>query len=830
MRPINLFRSTALALAAFVAAPALADDAMPLPADATDMEKAAYEVLDKHCARCHQEGALKEGLTKPKSGFGHVLDIRRLAQDPKFVLQGKPDASKLHQVMLPSAAPPMPDDCTYDNLECFPTNADLEVIQIWIDELDDEAPPERPIITLEEMYAAAYADLQSQPSNRQDRIRYLSLRTVHNDTDVSAENYEGYRQATIKLINALSWNPTPFKWEKVDEHGTLIRVFLPEIDWEPKTWHRLEALYPYGMTSKTDTQLGQLQHLSGTKVPVIRADWFAATASVSPLYYDLLEMPETVQGLEKLLNLDMVANIKNEQVMRAGFQDSGVSTHNRLIERHALGSGFFWTSYDFAGSKGRQSFFEFPLGPKEAYGPDLAFEHDGGESIFTLPNGFHAYYLNTADGARLNVGPTQIVRDDDYTDGTGEVVNGISCISCHSKGIRFNEDKVREVAMGNLSLPSSARQTIDAIFPGQEAVNAQMQADTDQFFGAMRSAGLDPEITAGGLEPVRGLFVYHVDQFVNFHQAANELGMTEDALRARMPFVGHEMAGLMTRLDQSPIARDEWAVAYPQVLAKVTDYKPIIVDAKVPDTLSFSVQQISGVKPDAKPDVKPVADHKPAADEKPAADHKVVDDHKVEDDHKVVADHKPADHGTTYADAKQVDDYVPTQHSVQTKSHLTVYTDKPSYKVGEGLKIIIEPRHDCRLTLISIDDKHRSCVLYPFPGLEDIVIPGGTQYIFPPRGGLRTTEAGLETILALCNSSQKAIDTHTRDLSKVSCDANHRTVEKDQITYRDIAHETLVLDLKDDTKVTDAGVQYRATSTHNPHVAKAQITVPVTDY
>ncbi|MCC1492222.1 DUF4384 domain-containing protein [Cognatishimia sp. F0-27] len=793
----DFLRSTALVAATFIAGPALAQDdqappMMDLPMDATAEEQAAFAVLDKHCARCHQEGALKEGLTKPKSGFGHVLDIRRLAQDPKFVLHGKPDASKLHQVMLPSAAPPMPDDCSYDNLDCFPTQAEIETVQMWITSLADQAPPAREIVTMAEMFEAAHQDLQKQPTNRQDRIRYLSLRPVHNDTDVSAENLEGYRQATIKLINAMSWNPTPFKFEPVDEHQTLIRIFLPDIDWDAANWHRLEELYPYGVTSSVDAHLQQLQHLSGSQIPVIRADWFAATAPVSPLYYDLLGMPDTVQGLERMIGLDMVRNIKNEQVIRAGFQDSGVSTHNRLIERHALGTGFFWTSYDFAGSKARQSFFEYPLGPKEAFGEELSFEHDGGESIFTLPNGFHAYYLNTADGARLDVGPTQIVRDDDYTDGTGEVVNGISCISCHSRGIRFNEDKVRDVAMANRALSPAQRQTIDALYPGQPAVDAIMKQDMDQFFGAMRSAGLDPERTAGGLEPVRGLFVYHVDQFVDFAQAANELGLTEDELRSRVAFVGHDLASMMTRLDQSPIARDEWAMAYAALLPKVTDYQPILTDAPVPDTLSYSVQQVVGAR-----HVQAAA---PAKREAP----------DTYDDARDVAQHKPAD------------------HSVPTRSHLTVYTDQPTYKVGEALKVIIEPRHDCRLTLISVDDKHRSCVLYPFPGLEDIVIPGGTQYIFPPRGGLRTTEAGLETIIAICNGGDKAIGLETRDTSKVSCDANHRT--QDDVTYRDIVQETLVLDLNDDAKVTDAGVQYRATSDHNPDVAKARITVPVTDH
>ncbi|CUH75272.1 DUF4384 domain-containing protein [Tropicibacter naphthalenivorans] len=794
MTPRNWIKAAAVGALGLTALPAFANDAMPLPAGASDLDKAAYDVLDKHCARCHQDGALKDGMTQPKSGFGHVLDLKRLAQDTKFVIHGKPIGSKLYDVIGEYSFPAMPDDCT--DSACFPTDAEMKIVADWITELGNQAPPERTFVSLEELHKLAHDDLQQQPTNRRDRIRYLSMRSIWNNKDVSEENYEGYKNATVKLVNALSWNPTPYKFEKVDPHGVLLRVYLPEINWDADKWHLLEMQYPYAMQSDTDPYLSPLQHMSGTQVPIIRADWFASTAPVSPLYYDLLGLPDTVAGLEALLNLDINANIQNELVVRAGFQNSGVSTNNRLIERHPLQTGFFWTSYDFAGSKGRQSFFEYPLGPVEAYGPELAFNHDGGESIFTLPNGFHAYYLNTAEGARLDVGPTSIVRDDDYGDGTGEVVNGISCMSCHNKGIRLNEDKVREVAMNDFSLSPEARQTIDATFPGAEVVAEWFQKDTDQFFAALESAGIPAETTAGGLEPIRGLFVYHVDRFINFAQAANELGLTEEELRGRAGFVGVDMASLINRLQVSPIARDEWAVAYPAMLEKVTEYRPIKAEKVAAADLSYSVNKV----------VQGTDYAPPAAKTPPPA--------------KTVA---PA---TSYADAQKAPDYVPTQHSVQAQSHLTVYTDKPTYKVGEGLRVFIEPRQDCRLTLISIDDRKRSCVLYPFPGLEDIVIPGGTQYVFPPRGSLKTTEAGLETILAICNGSNAAISAERQGYDAVSCAAaDHES------TYKAVVNEVLALDLNDTPdKVTNAGASYKAVSDHNPNVTKAQISVVVSDY
>lgn len=743
---------------------------MDLPEDANAVEAAAYAVLEKHCSRCHQDGRLLTGLSSPKSGFGHVLDVRRLESDTKFVIQGKAFDSYLFQSIGQGGYPQMPDDCK--EAACFPNDAEMDKLKAWIDELGTSAKV-RNFVGFDELNSAALKDLQSLPSTRTNRVRYLSLRPLHNDAVVTTENFEAYRDAAIKLLNALSWNPEPFKFQQVDDDGLLIRIDLTDLDWTADTWRLLEERYPFGVDSETDTSLQQLQYLAGTKLPILRADWFAATASVSPLYYDILELPDTVAGLEHKLGIDLVANIENEKVIRAGFQNSGVSTNNRLIERHALSTGFFWTSYDFAGSVGRQSFFEFPLGPDTAFPTEIAFEHDGGESIFTLPNGFHAYYLNTADGARLDVGPTSIVRDDDYTDGTGEVVNGISCISCHSKGMRFNEDKVRDVAINNRLLSAKLRQFVDAIYPGEKTVRSAMDKDMEAFLSSLKAAGLDPESTAGGLEPVRGLFVYHVDAYINFAKAASELGLTADELAARASFVGPDHANLLLRLQQAPIARDEWTAVFPSLLERVTDYTPISPEYAVvdPTSLSYSSRNL-------------------------------VDETQAK---------KPAAY----------------RHSgASTSTALTIYADKDSYRVGDRIRLIVEPRNDCKLTLINIDDDGDSCVLFPHPGLSDSPIAGGSQFVFPPTGGMIAAEAGLETVQAICNGSKEAIHNELRNTSEVSCDPSQRT-NPSQAVGRKKPYELFILDVGGDEKTSKTGSKFKALSSHNPDIAKARLSIRV---
>src|SRR5436309_7964930 len=96
---------------------------------------------------------------------------------------------------------------------------------------------------------------------------------------------------------------------------------------------------------------------------VLRADWFVAAASRPPFYHDFLQLPTTDRSLERLLQVDVLSNLEEDNAMRAGFNGSGVAQANRLIERHDAAHGAYWRSYDFSDNIGRHNLFERPLGP-----------------------------------------------------------------------------------------------------------------------------------------------------------------------------------------------------------------------------------------------------------------------------------------------------------------------------------------------------------------------------------------------------------------------------------------------------------------------------------
>src|SRR5205814_2320446 len=154
-----------------------------------------------------------------------------------------------------------------------------------------------------------------------------------------------------KLLNSLSWSSRLTK--PLEVSAAVYRIDLRDYKWTASSWERVLREYPYKTSTGGDAARA-LAQWTGTEFPLIRADWFVATAARPPLYHDLLQLPLTDRGLERLLQVDVMQDVQDENVVRAGFNDSGVSKNNRVIERHDAVFGAYWRSYDFAANKGRQ--------------------------------------------------------------------------------------------------------------------------------------------------------------------------------------------------------------------------------------------------------------------------------------------------------------------------------------------------------------------------------------------------------------------------------------------------------------------------------------------
>ena len=91
----------------------------------------AYDVLETHCARCHQTGRLERPLAS--GGLADILSIDELARDPVLVRPGLPDASRLYDVFETRHSPLDVFSGTSGAAE--PQPEDIESIRGWIRDL-----------------------------------------------------------------------------------------------------------------------------------------------------------------------------------------------------------------------------------------------------------------------------------------------------------------------------------------------------------------------------------------------------------------------------------------------------------------------------------------------------------------------------------------------------------------------------------------------------------------------------------------------------------------------------------------------------------------------
>jgi hypothetical protein len=676
---------------------AWADEITP-PTDT--IARAAYDVLDKHCARCHQDGKLTNNRLKPAKNFGNVLKLDEMAANPHYITPGNPFGSRVLKQIVDKE---MPQDVIYDGVGGPDvTTADVKALETWIQALGAKtarACEGRKYVSHRDEIQYMAADLDKMSKARAHGTRYLTLTHLKNAcTDEDAMKV--YRQGAVKLINSLSRSSDVVRMETIDPEETIIRINLDDLGWDKSDWDKVMAVYPYD-TQPDLSLIAVLENSTGERMPYVRADWFAFQAARPPLYEELLRLPGSFQGLAREHNVDLEANIRKFIAQRSGFQKSGVSQNNRLIERHPSRNGYFWTSYDFGGNRKKQSLFEHPLGPHGANG----FEHDGGETIFSMPNGFQGYYLNTADGKKLDKGPTQIVRDLSSKDLT--VTNGISCMGCHDQGMRKAKDDVRDVVLKGRAFSREVRETVESLYPPADKMDNIIANDAKKFANAMAAAGLEPTLKLNGVEMINALAKRYEDD-LDATLAAAELGMTKaDFLNAAQD-ADKQFKPFIRRLEQGVLPRDQFEAHFRELAEDVTD------EARVGHGIANNKRRPDTAK---RPVEAKRAEPNPYFTEKVEA-----------------------------ARPKRTAD-------------LSLTSDRDRYRLGDSPVFTVVSPTDCFLTLTSVDARGEGTVLVPNKDHADNRLKAGVPFDFPGHGAsfrYRLGDRGHETVTAVCADRREA--------------------------------------------------------------------------
>ncbi|MEM7603036.1 MAG: hypothetical protein AAF357_16690, partial [Verrucomicrobiota bacterium] len=521
-------------------------DAMP---SGVSLDEKVHWIFEQRCAKCHTgdyepelHGAINLSvLFSEKDADGKTLLAETIAERilRDHDSEGRMPKSK-GQPGDKSFRPPLVEE-------------ELDAIKKWV-EAGKPKQIERRLISNSEMLTTIYEDLREAGESERRFFRYLTLTNLHNGRDSEGNaliaDLDPHRAAISKLINSLSMNAKITRPTAIDEEATIYRIDLRDYQWYPEDWDEVVQYYPYGVLGIDRQKEELIERYTGASMAYLRADWFTFAAAQPPLYDDIMyrllgmesdsDDDNVLEMLEDSLGVDRIGNLQEGEAMRAGFQFSGVSEANRLIERHELGSyqGAYWVSYDFTplSPKRTQELKLAPLGPMDASltdDHDHIFEHDGGEMIYNLPNGLQGYMLTTQDGKRLDRGPIEIVQDDNRQDNV--ILNGISCMACHDQGIKpairvtdpsrrtleSMTDEIGPLVSAAGILDFEEQKLLEKLYVEPDVLQAAIKKDFERFTQAEAEAtgGL-----AGSTEPVVGLY----NEFrspVTVRKLASEFGL-----------------------------------------------------------------------------------------------------------------------------------------------------------------------------------------------------------------------------------------------------------------------------------------------------------------
>ena len=515
-----------------------------------------YAILEQSCMNCHgPHGAFTEEI---------IIDHTSLLETG-VVVAGKPGASELYKRLIekrverrmPLGQPPLPPDAINTIRQWILARAPN-----WETREQDGA-----FITPKEMLETIENHVNALAPFDRAFARYFTMTHLYNAGE-TPEALHAYQRALSKLVNSLSWGRKVINPEPIDSKATIFYIDLRDYEWEigRNRWTQMESVYPYAIEFNAPTQtslhkkLANLREKMKCEVPFVHVDWFLATAALPPLYHDILGLPETDRELEARLEVNVVENIRNaagKRVWRAGFNDSGVSNNNRVVERHTSRYGAYWKSYDFAGSVGTQNIFTHPL----------SFEHDGGEIIFNLPNSLQAYYLADAGGRRLDAAPINIVSNPAASD--PRVRNGLSCIGCHTEGMKDFEDQVRGVVKKNPKPPFDKDRAL-RLYTEKATMDALLDEDTARYREALEAAGG----IFGGIEPVQR-FHEAFQAPLDATDAAAAVGLEAEVFLGKIRGSRNlQNLGLLV-LENGTIKRDTWT----------TNFDPVISALNTPDSV-----------------------------------------------------------------------------------------------------------------------------------------------------------------------------------------------------------------------------------------------------
>jgi mono/diheme cytochrome c family protein len=520
------------------APPADADPPYDPDADpfSTEQGQQVADILRVNCGTCHI-GAGAQG------GFGYLLQMDELLASGKIIPGSKED-SRIYARMVEGTMPP-----AAVRVIQTPTYGQIELVGRWIDELElpDEGTQCEPLPFMDQDQAIRLmqADMATQDDADKPFTRYLTINYASN-AGLCGRPLQRQRFALFKGINSVSTNTRVTQPVAIDQDELIYRIDIRDYNWDRDIdleddgvvdfadgWEAIianPATAVYAV-EYTGDQADDLKEDAQTLVPFLPVNVFIQASEFGDLYYTLIGAKENLFDFElEVLGIDTAAEIAEDNLMRAGFENSGVSKQERVLNRFDsnLGPGTnYWISFDFDGGNGGDGAagFERDVANESIFSDPLDFAFAGGEAIFSLPNGLQGYYVAAADGTRLAEAPIGVVIDPAQNNGL--VTNGASCHSCHNAGMITFTDTVRQYVEENrLDFDNETYESVMIQYVDAVTFQRQMDADSKMHVDALERAGVPPETP----DAVSRTYLDFQLGNIDLNVAAGEFGVPADEL------------------------------------------------------------------------------------------------------------------------------------------------------------------------------------------------------------------------------------------------------------------------------------------------------------
>jgi serine/threonine-protein kinase len=558
--------------------------AAPVPPEALAAQ--VKQVFRTRCFECHGGKSTQQGIK--------ILDRGLLIDAKKVVVPGDPDKSVLFQRISAD------DDSQMPPAGNPRASADeIEAVRRWIaagapNFPDDVAVPNPEVQdqALKDVAGVNYvlgkilAHIRTVPQHDRHYQRYFSSHHLLM-AGATRQELDQQRDALAKVINHLSMEPEIIRLKCIDEPvGSVFVVNVRDLGWDKEPYMEYAGSqkeqpsslnlfdlalleYPYAVMYEDSDIYDQLmrEYIAFAKpvrpVMYVRTDWFTSVATLFPLYEDFLQLPFTVDDLQSMFGVRQDQHDEPPpDARRSGMTVSGVSRNNRVVQHQQSKFGFFWRSFDFAGSKGIGNMFKDPI----------ILHPTGGEMIFSLPNGLQGYFVTNGVGRRLEAAPTEIVTDKFAEDKT--VRNGLSCMRCHDQGMKGFKDTVRD-AINRLpgSAPGLDLREIRRIYPEQKLMDQLLSRDGDRFMNSVTAALGHPQ----DQEPITPVSRRFIDGPLQLTTAAAELEHQDvKQLEYFFSSAQNTTLGLEPLAAGGVVRRDTWEDYFDQVVRGLGTGIPIV--------------------------------------------------------------------------------------------------------------------------------------------------------------------------------------------------------------------------------------------------------------